>query len=99
MIILGKTVKPLPELVEIKQFLRRKKITFRELGYYIHYSTPHIIRVFNGQMKASDKFMNSLIRGVSQILKKDLKEFKELIKETQWTTFKLDSSLLKEFSY
>jgi len=78
----------LPEDLEVlRKFLKDKKITYVSLSKEMNYSTSHVIRVFNGEYSVQPKFIALLLQAVQRILQRDLKQFYELIRGQEWTTF------------
>lgn len=75
------------DLQVLKKFLKEKKITYTALSKEMHYSTSHVIRVFNGEYSVQPKFMKSLLHSIQQILQKDVKQFYDLIRGNDWCSF------------
>lgn len=96
-VILKKEANVKEELRLFREFMTSKKITYAALSKEMNYSISHVIKVFNGKLPPTTKFMEFLISAICIILKKDLNEFRQFMKGSIWTTIKLDSFLVRDF--
>jgi len=70
---------PLEELKVIRKFMKEKKIKYVDLAAEMDYSAPHLISVFNGTQAPTAKLRTRLLKGLHQLLEKDLNEFYSIL--------------------
>lgn len=75
------------DLQEIREFLKKKKITLKTLSKEMDYSNVQVINVFNGYYTITPKFGRRMIFAIEKILQRDLNEFFDFIGEKRWITF------------
>lgn len=70
-------------LEKYKEYLQKKKITYKRLAKGMGYNSAYICKVLNGTYHMNNRFMTLFHEQLKEIARKDLDDLNDLLKELE----------------